>query len=881
MSDTALAAPALFRLPPSLRIALRELQGGLRGFYVFIACIALGVMTIASVGSFARGLAEGLAHEGRIILGGDISFSLIQREATPAERAFVANYGVTTATATLRAMARSPEAQHSRNAAEKSSPGATDGAVAPAGKTTALVEIKAIDDAYPLYGSLVTEPAGSPATLLAKHGDVFGAIVDPAMMARLNLKLGSRFSIGAAQFEIRAMLTGEPDKIAGGIAFGPRLFISQDALRATDLLQPGSLVRWTYRVRLPASAGSEAAVQAAIDASRKAFPSAGWEIRTRSNVSPQLERSIEQFTQYLTLVGLTALLVGGVGIANSVKYYLDRKRDVIATLKSMGATGTRIFVIYFTEILLLALVGSVGGLLLGAALPFAVSGAFGAIVPLPFVPAIFPGQLALALAYGMLTAIAFALWPLGRAHDVPVSALFRGEVAPGRGMPRRRYVVATLGAIAALAAFAVAAAYDRRIALIFIAAAAAAFLLLHLVAKLLMLIARRVPRPRSTIVRLAISNIYRPGALTPTVVLSLGLGLGLLVMVLEIDGNLRRQFVAALPARAPSFYFVDIQAADVDRFDAFVHQRSPGATLERVPMLRGRIASAHGVSAEDLKPRPDAVWVLQSDRGLTYTDQVPAGSRVVAGEWWSPNYSGPPLVSFDRRIAEGLGLKLGDNITVNVLGRDISARISNLRNIDWQSLGINFIMVFSPATFRGAPAMHLATLTYPDGGTAAEENAMLEAAASAFPAITVVRVKDAIEAVGGLVGKLVTGVRGASVVTLLAAALVLGGALAAGHRHRVYDAVILKTLGARRRQLIAAYALEYLLLGSATAIFGVAVGSLGAWRVVTDIMTLRFEWLAAPAAGAALCALAVTLLCGLIGTFTALGRKPAPLLRNL
>jgi putative ABC transport system permease protein len=479
-------------------------------------------------------------------------------------------------------------------------------------------------------------------------------------------------------------------------------------------------------VRLPADASSDTAVQAAIDASRKEFPSAGWEIRTRSNVSPLLERTIEQFTQYLTLVGLTALLVGGVGIANSVKYYLDRKRDVIATLKSMGATGARIFVIYFTEILLLALAGSAIGLLVGAALPFAAAGGFGALVPLPFVPKIFPDQLALALAYGMLTAIAFALWPLGRAHDVPVSALFRGEVAPGRGLPRRRYVVATLGAIIALAAFAVAAAYDRRIALIFIVAAAIAFLLLHLVAKFLMLIARRAPRARSTIVRLAIANIYRPGALTPTVVLSLGLGLGLLVTVLEIDGNLRRQFTAALPARAPSFYFVDIQSADVDRFDAFIHRQAPAATLERVPMLRGRIVAARGVMAEDLKPRPDVAWVLQSDRGFTYTDQVPAGSRVVAGEWWPPDYRGPPLVSFDKRIAEGLGLKLGDNITVNVLGRDITARISNLRNLDWQSLGINFIMVFSPATFRGAPAMHLATLTYPDGGTAAEEIAMLE-----------------------------------------------------------------------------------------------------------------------------------------------------------
>jgi putative ABC transport system permease protein len=881
MSELALPPGAAFRVPPSLRIALRELQGGLRGFYVFIACIALGVMTIASVGSFARGLTEGLAHEGRIILGGDLSFSLVQRDATPPERAFVASRGAMTVTATLRAMARSTEGKPSRSAEEKSPPVAGQETAARATRSTALVEIKAIDDAYPLYGSLVTEPADTLASLLAKQGNVFGAVVDPAMLARLNLGLGSRFGIGAAQFEIRAILTSEPDKIAGGIAFGPRLLISQEALRATDLLQPGSLVRWTYRVRLPDGGSTDAAVQAAIDSGRKEFPSAGWEIRTRSNVAPQLERSIEQFTQYLTLVGLTALLVGGVGIANSVKYYLDRKRDVIATLKSMGATGTRIFVIYFTEILLLALGGSIVGLLAGAALPFAVAGAFVAVVPLPFVPAIFPSQLALALAYGMLTAIAFALWPLGRAHDVPVSALFRGEVAPGRGMPRRRYVAATLGAIVALAAFAVAAAYDRRIALIFIVAAAAAFLLLHVVAKALMLIARRAPRARSTIVRLAVANIYRPGALTPTVVLSLGLGLGLLVTVLEIDGNLRRQFVAALPSRAPSFYFVDIQSSDVDRFDAFVHQRAPAATLERVPMLRGRIVAARGVAAEDLKPRPDVAWVLQSDRGFTYTDQVPAGSRVVAGKWWPPDYGGPPLVSFDKRIAEGLGLKLGDDITVNVLGRDVTARISNLRNLDWQSLGINFIMVFSPATFRGAPAMHLATLTYPDGGTTVDESAMLEAAADAFPAITVVRVKDAIEAVGGLVGKLVMGVRGASVVTLLAAALVLGGALAAGHRHRVYDAVILKTLGATRRQLIAAYALEYLLLGLATAMFGVAVGSIGAWRVVTDIMTLRYEWLAAPAAAAALGALAVTLLCGLVGTFTALGRKPAPLLRNL
>jgi putative ABC transport system permease protein len=448
-------------------------------------------------------------------------------------------------------------------------------------------------------------------------------------------------------------------------------------------------------------------------------------------------------------------------------------------------------------------------------------------------------------------------------------------------LPRARYATAAVLAALALTALAIAAAYDRKIAAIFVVAAAAVFLALRLVASALMAVARRVPRPRSTVWRLAIANIHRPGALTPTVVLSLGLGLALLVTVLEIDANLRQQFMAALPEKAPSFYFLDIQAADADRFDGFVRAQAPRAAVERVPMLRGRIVAAGGRKVEDIKPRQDAQWVLQSDRGITYTGEIPQGSRVVEGEWWGKDYSGPPLLSFEKKLAEGLGLKLGDDVTVNVLGRNITARISNMRTVDWQSLGINFVLVFSPGAFAGAPATDIATVTYPGGGSAAEETALVKAVGDAFPAVTAVRVKDALDAVGNLVVNLVLAVRVASAVTLIAAVLVLGGALAAGHRHRVYDAVILKTLGATRRQLITAYALEYLLLGLATVLFGVAAGSLAGWRVVADIMTLRFAWQGGPAVAAALIALAVTLLFGLVGTFAALGRKPAAVLRNL
>jgi putative ABC transport system permease protein len=855
MTTEAVATPRGHWLP--LRFALRELRGGLHGFYVFIACIALGSMAIAGVSSLAASLADGLAREGRVILGGDLAFTLIQREATPKEREFLESYGQVSSAATLRAMARAADGQ------------------------ATLVEMKAVDSAYPLFGQVLLDPPVALGGALARHDGIFGAIADPTLMARLEIKSGARLTIGNASLEIRATLTSEPDKLAGGIGFGPRLLVSQDALRATGLLQPGSLVRWHYRLRLPVNDASDAAASAVTTHARTQLPEAGWDIRSRRNASPQLERNVERFTQFLTIVGLTALLVGGVGVGNAVKSHLDRRRESIATMKALGASGRRVFSIYLTQVLLLALIGGAIGVTFGAILPFAIYWTFGAIIPLPIVPAVHPGELVLALVYGLLTAVVFTLWPLGRAHDVPVAELFRDVVAPQSHLPRKRYVALTVIALLVLAAFVVLLAYDRRVAVIYVATAAGIFVLLRAVAALMMYLARRAPRAQATGLRMAIANIHRPGALTPTIVLSLGLGIALLVTVIEIDGNLQRQFSNELPAKAPSFYFLDIPADQVEHFDAFVHAQAPAAKLEEVPMLRGRIVSAGGTPVENIKPREDAAWVLQSDRGLTYGNEIPAGSRLVEGQWWGPDYNGSPLVSFEKRIADGLGLKLGDAVVVNVLGRNITATIANMRTVDWETLGINFVMVFSPNSFRGAPHTHLATLTYPGGSTAAQEVALIGAVAKTFPTVTAVRVKDALDAVGSLVANLVLAIRGASAITLIVATLVLGGALAAGHRHRIYDAVILKTLGATRLRLLTAYGIEYLVIGVATAVFGVISGSLAAWLIVAELMHLSFVWLVWPALAAAAAAIVVTVALGLAGTYVALGQKPAPILRNL
>jgi putative ABC transport system permease protein len=840
----------------SLRYALRELRGGLRGFYVFIACIALGVMAIAGVGSVAASLSDGLAREGRTLLGGDVIFSLIQREAKPDEVAFLRSRGEVSVAATLRAMARTGDGR------------------------LALVELKAADGNYPLIGKLMLDPKMPMADLTAERDGAFGAAVDSTLLARLDLKLGERVTIGSATFQIRSVVDAEPDKLAGGLGFGPRFLVSEKALRATELLQPGSLVRWIYRVRLPVSAADDRAAAAFVEDVRSALPQAGWEIRSRSNASPQLERTISRFTQFLTLVGLAALLVGGVGVANAVKSHIDRRRDVIAAFKALGATGRDVFTIYLTQVIVLAGIGSAIGLAAGAALPFIIVGAFGKLLPLPVTPALHPDELALSLVYGLLTALAFGLWPLGRVHDVPVAALFREAVSSEWHRPRWRYLALMAVVIALLIAVVIGLAYDRRVASVFVASSVVVFALLRGIAAAVMALARRLPRTRFTMLRLAIANIYRPGALTPSVVLSLGLGLAVLVTITQIDGNLRRQFLAALPDRAPSFYFIDIPTNEAERFSAFLKQTSPQSTVEDVPMLRGRIVAARGVKAEYLKASTDSEWVLQSDRGLTYTGEIPRGSKIVEGQWWGADYDGPPLVSIEKKIADGLGLKIGDEIVVNVLGRDIPARIGNMRTVDWQSLGINFVLVFSPNAFKGAPHTHIATLTetHPDS---AGDARIIKSVADAFPMVTSVRVREALETIGNVVTNLVLAIRGASAVTLISAILVLGGALAAGHRHRVYDAVILKTLGATRARLLGAYALEYLMIGFATAVFGVIAGSVAAWLIVTRLMTLSFVWQAGSAAGVVASALIVTVGLGLAGTLLALNQKPASVLRNL
>lgn len=844
--------PAIF-IP--VRLAFRNLRQGLGGFRIFLACIALGVTTIVGIESLSRSLTDGLAAEGRNILGADIAVSRMHRPADETERRVFSGVGTLSEIISLRGMAVT-------------------------GDAAALVDIRAVDGTYPAIGDVVLDPPHGMDEALAARDGAFGAVADLALFSRFDVKPGATITIGEAKIRLSAILVSEPDRIGGGLTFGPRLILSPEALAATGLVQPGSLVRYSYRILVPDGQNGDDAVRTKAAALAVALPDGGFEIRNRLNASPQLTKNIERFTQFLTFVGLTALIVGGTGVANAVSAYLDRRRASMAVLKALGASGARVFTIAFIEVMGLAVLGVVIGLVFGAALPFAVVFLAGPFLPFPLEPHVYPNRLLLGAAYGVLTAISFSLGPLGRVHDIPVAALFRDVIAEDQRWPRKRYLVGVGLAAFCLVVTVIFFSFDRFIAAMGVIGTVVAIVILRLVALGIMAVAKRLPRPRRTEFRLAVGNIYRPGALTPSLVLSLGLGVTLLVAISQIDANISRQLTKSLPERAPSFFFVDIPSRDLERFDGFLRHEAGEASLVHVPMLRGRIVEIKGVKAEKAKASEDASWVLDGDRGITFADQLPEGSTLVSGEWWPKDYKGPPLVSIEADIAKGLGLTVGDAISVNVLGRTLTATIGNLRRVDWQSLGINFVMVFSPNTFAGAPTSYLATLTFAGENDAKRDALLLNLSARTFPAVTAIRVKEALDAINELVGKLVWGIRGASGVTILAGILVLAGALGAGQRNRIHDAVVLKTLGATRGRLLSSYIIEYGLIGSAAALFGLLAGTGAAFAVVSFAMKFGFVFAPLSAFGTMVVAVGATVLIGLIGTSRVLDERPSAHLKS-
>lgn len=843
----------------AVRFALRELRGGLRGFRIFIACLALGVAAIAGAGSLNYAVQAGIEADAQPLLGGDLQVRLGYRTATAEERAAFQRGGDVSFQLQMRSMARVE---------------APDGTV----RDRTLAELKAVDAAYPLYGTLETDAAAPLADLLAYRDGVWGTLIDPTLLSRLKVKVGDTINVGEAALQVRGTILHEPDKVFGFATAGPRVLISTEALPATQLVQPGSLIEYNYNIRLN---GSEKAT--ALEQRLNAeFPDAGWRIRGLNRAAQGLDNFLDNVTLFLTLVGMTALLTGGIGVANAVRAYMMGRINTIATLKCLGAPADLIFRVYTVQIAVLSLAGIALGLLIGAGIPLVAGQGIGDMLPVQIRFGFYAEPLIQALIYGVLTAAVFALWPLARARDIPPVALFRNLIAQASAWPRLRYIVALAFLGLTLGAYTVLTAPQKKYALWFVIGAAVSMVLFRLAAGGVMALARALTAKRGGVtsgrptLRLALANLYRPGAPTTSVVLSLGLGLSVLVAIALVETNLNARIRDGLPQDAPSMFFVDLQAPQVEQFEQLVSS-VPGVTKVRAAsMIRGRITKVKGVPVAEADIQREARWVVRGERGVSTAATAPENAQIVKGQWWPADHTGENLLSLDAAVAEGLGVDIGDTMTIDILGREITATIANMRDIRWQSGAMNFTLIYSPNALAGAPGMYLATVNTAEGIEDQVEDKVLDA----MPNVTVVQVREAVNMLKDVLDTLSVAVRITAAVAIVAGALVLAGAIAAGHSRRIYESVVLKVLGATRGNVLSAFIFEYALLGLATAGIAIAVGTLTAWAVCEHVMKIGWLMNYSLAVGVVVGCIGVTLASGFAGTWRALGIKAAPLLRN-
>lgn len=820
------------------RLARRELRGGVKGLRLVLACLALGVAAIAAVGTLRAGVEAGLRADGARILGGDLEIRGGYQPVPPEVLAWATARGARVSEVRLlRAMLVGADGERT------------------------LVELKAADGAYPMVGDLLTEPPGAR-----------GLLVEPAIAERLRVRPGDSLRLGESTLPLAGIIADEPDKVATPTFFGPRAIIPLDLLPATGLIQPGSLINHEYRLLLPAGVDPRRFA----DEIRAAFPGAPWRVRLADQAEPGVNRFLDRAAAFLTLAGLTALLVGGIGVATGVRAWLGARARTIATLRCLGAPAGAIFAAYLWQVAVLGALGIAIGLVAGWALTWAAAQALAGALPVPPRLGFYPAPLGLAALYGALTALCFALWPLGRAGRIPGAALFRDATADSTRFPGLAVLAANVVAAALLVALVVGTAEQPFFAAAFCAGAALAIGLFHLAGAALMAGARRVRGLRRPEWRLGLANLHRPGAGTPVMLMALGLGLTTLAAIAQIQGNLKAALSDEMPARAPNFFFIDIQPDQVAEFDSLARGTPGVEEVRRVPSLRARIVAVKGVPAEQWRTTPESAWALRGDRGLTYSATPPEGARLTAGQWWPRDYAGPLLVSFDARVAEGWGVGVGDTLTVNVLGRDLEMTIANLREVNWRSLAMNFNMIASPGLLASAPHTHIATVR----GDPAQDGALLRRVTDALPNVSGIRVREALEKVAELLGRIGTGLTAVGGVTLLAGALVLAGAVAAGQARRVREAVVLKVLGASRAQIRRAFLVEFGVLGAFAGVLAALAGTAAAWGVVRGIMGQDFVFLPGTLLLTVAGCMALVLGFGYAGTALALRVRPAPLLRN-
>ncbi len=836
----------------AFRIAKRELRGGLRNFRIFLACLTLGIAAIAAVGSVRTSIEQGLSREGAVILGGDVELGFTYRFASDVEKAWMAG----TASRVSGIVDFRSMAVVDRN-------GQTE---------RGLTQVKAVDGIYPIYGAVRLDPEIPLAEAFARKQGVPGAVMQTLLVQRLGLEIGDIFRLGTQDFRLSALLVREPDSASGGFGLGPRTIVLTADLEGSGLLGAGSLYTTKYRLSVDKPADLARLKKEA----NGQFRESGMRWQDSRNGAPGVEAFVDRIASFLVLVGLAGLAVGGIGVSAAVRTYLETKTSVIATLKTLGAESGTIFWVYFLQIGALSIVGIVLGLALGALLPILFAPLISAQLPLPTDITVHWAPLAEAGLYGILTALLFTLWPIARTGEIRPAALFRDAISKRRFWPAWPYVILTGLLLAALLAVALWYASVPWLAMWTFGGILGALAILVVAALFVRWITGRLAASRlvrgRTALRLALGAVGGPASEAMPVILSLGLGLSVLAAIGQIESNLRGAIANELPAIAPSFFFVDIQTDQVAGFLARTKGDPAVSRVDTAPMLRGIITEINGRNAREVAGDN---WVIAGDRGITYADELPDKTVITRGKFWPKDYTGPPQISFSEHEGEELGLKLGDTLTVNILGREITAEITSFRVVDFSNAGIGFVLTMNPSALAGAPRTNIATVY----ATKNAELSILRDIGDAYPNITAIRVRDAIEQVANALRSLAAATSYGALATLTTGFVVLIGAAAAGERAREYEAAILKTLGASRGRILYSFALRSAMMGGAAGLVAIFAGGLAGWAVMRFVMDTAFTFEPVSAIAIVLGGALVTMLAGLAFALRPLAAAPASILR--
>ena len=832
--------------PLTARIARRELRGGIAGFRIFLICLALGVAAIAAVGMVRSAIEAGLSEQGAVILGGDAQAEFTYRFASDTEKAWMASVATKTS-----------EVVEFRS-------------MAVAGEDQVLTQVKAVDAAYPLLGEVALQGGLTLPQALDRQSRLPGAVMEPLLADQMGLKPGDTFRLGTQAFTLTALLAKEPDSATGGFQMAPRTLVRSADLAASGLLQPGTLFDTSYRMLLPAGADLP---RLKTEAEAK-FRETGLRWTDRRRAAPGVERFVDQVGAFLILVGLSGMAVGGIGVASAVRAWVEARISTLATLRTLGADGGLIFRASLLQVAVLAGAGVALGLVAGVGLPLLLRHQIAAALPFPATIALYPRPVFEAVFYGLTSAFLFALWPLARAARIRATALYRGGIG---GWPAARHVAAVVALAGLLIGGAAMLSGAWKLALGTASGVLAALAVLALAAAGLMRLARRLARLRAVrgrpALRLALAAIGGPRAGTVQVVLGLGLGLSVLAAVGQIDTNIRQAIARDLPTRAPSFFFIDIQPDQIEPFRAMIAANPAVTRQESAPMLRGVITRING---QDARKVAGDHWVVRGDRGLSYADSLPAGTTITEGTWWPEGYSGPPQMSFSETEAKEMGLRLGDVLTVNVLGRDIEATITSLRAVDFSNAGMGFVMVLDAAALQGAPHSHIATVY---AGREAEA-AILRQVTKAFPNVTAISVRNAAARVAEALSAIADAVTLAALATLITGFAVLIGAAATGEGARRQEAAVLKVLGAARGRILWSFALRAALTGAAAGAVAIFAGGVAGWAVMRFVMDSSYQFAPLPALAVVAGGVLATLLAGLVFILRPLAARPAQVLRS-